>query len=74
MHIFSLCALGSSFCFHPWSNLSIEEETKKVNTCHSVSASFSGDGCMAVSRGFCLLVALLFVSPLAACLCECVHM
>lgn len=54
MHIFSLCALGSSSCFHPWSNLSIKEKTKTVNTCHSLSACFSGDWCMPVSRCFCL--------------------
>ena len=39
MHIFRLCALGISCCFRPWSNLSVEGGTKKVNTCHSVSAS-----------------------------------
>lgn len=73
MHIFSLCALGSSYCFHPQSNLSIEERTKKVNTCHSASASFSSDGCREVSRSVCLLVASLFVPPLAASLWECAH-
>lgn len=36
MHIFSPCASGSSYCWHPWSNLSVERGTKKVNTCHSV--------------------------------------
>lgn len=38
MHIFSLCALGSSCCFHPWSNLSTEGRTEKVNIRHSVPA------------------------------------
>ena len=66
MHIFSLCALGSSYCSHPWSNLSIEEGTEKVNTCHSVSACFTGDWCMPVRRRFfvCLLLLPLSFSRL----------
>lgn len=65
MHIFSLCALGSSSCFHPLSNLSIKEEkktTKPVNICHSLSACFSGDWCTPLTQCFCLC------TPVASCL------
>lgn len=71
MHIFSLCAFGSSFCFHPWSNLSIEERTKQVNTCHSVSASFSGDWCVESESTFVFfLFCPCFLFALAVCFCQ----